>query len=377
MKKILIVVNVDWFFLSHRIGIARQAILDGYQVFVACEDTGRRGDIEKHGINFIDFPFSRSGTNFIDEITTLRNFYKLYVKVKPDLVHHVTLKPVVYGSIIAKTLRIKAVVNAIAGLGYNFTGNRKGVLYFFLTSLMRFGFRRKNMAVIFQNQTDFDDLKELKIINSNNRVFFSKGSGVDLNEFSFSEAPRSGKINVLFPTRMLWDKGVKELKEASEILREKYSNLICFTLAGLADNHNKAGVTAEYLNLWSDGQYVKWVGYQKNMIEVYNNSNIVVLPSYYREGIPKSLIEACSIGRPIITTDSIGCRECVDDGVNGLKILPRDSKALSDAIEILVNDEVKREKMGNESRKKAEKEFDVKTVIAMHLKIYNTLLTSK
>ncbi len=375
MKKLLIVVNVDWFFISHRLAIAQKAKSQGFDVFIACEDTGRINEITEKGLKFVPISFTRSGTKLREEVNTVWQLYKLYRKVKPDIVHHVTLKPVIYGSIIAKFLKINGVVNAIAGLGYNFTGERKGLLFFILTNLMRFGMDRNNLAVIFQNKQDFHELQSLSVLSSKNKVFFTKGSGVDLRKFAFTRASEKSRINILFPTRMLWDKGVRELYEASKLLKSKYSNKVIFTLAGLADEDNKAGVPASFLNKWSDGLYVKWIGYQKNIYAVYQESDIVVLPSYYREGIPKSLIEACAVGKPIITTDSIGCRECVDEGINGYKILPRDSKALADVIEKLINDSELRKKMGIQSRLKAEKEFNVEVVIQIHMEIYTQLLS--
>jgi glycosyltransferase involved in cell wall biosynthesis len=372
-KKLLIVCNVDWFFISHRIGIAKQAVLEGYDVYVAAEDTGRADEIREVGAKFINLSFSRSGTNILEEFKVLAAFNKLYKNLKPDIVHHITLKPVIYGSLVAKFRNIKGVVNAIAGLGYNFTGDRKGLLFSVLIKLMKYGFDRENVSVIFQNKSDHNDLKSTGVLSQKNKIFYTKGSGTDLNQYQFSDLPSNERINILFPTRMLWDKGVKELKSASEILKEKYKDKITFLLAGLADDGNKMGVTSEYLNAWSDGNYVNWIGYQKDMPKIFANSEIVVLPSYYREGIPKSLIEACAIGRPIVTTNSIGCEECVEDGYNGFKIEPRSAQQLAEAIEKLILSRSLREDFGKNSRLKAEKEFDVNEVINIHMNIYKQL----
>ncbi|QQQ30507.1 glycosyltransferase family 4 protein [Chryseobacterium indoltheticum] len=367
------VANVDWFFISHRLCIAQQACKQGWNVYVACEDTGRSSEIKVDGINFINFKFSRSGINPIKEIKTLRQFYKIYKTVNPDVVHHITLKPVTYGSIISKLLNIKGVVNAVSGLGYNFTGDRQGIIQKMMISLMRFGFNRSNVTVIFQNADDQKALKDLNIISDNNSIVRIKGSGVDLNQFSESPFPSFDRIKVLLPIRMLWDKGVKELREASELLKDKYKNKLQIILSGLADEDNKAGVPASYLNDWQDKDFVLWVGYQKNMVQIYQDSHIVILPSY-REGMPKTLIEACAVGRPIITTDAIGCRECVDEGVNGFKVPVYSIKELADAIEKLLLHPDLIKTMGRESRLKAEKEFDVNQVIEKHLKIYSNFL---
>lgn len=367
------VANVDWFFISHRLCIAQQASREGWKVFVACEDTGRKNEIEVDGITFIDFKFSRSGVNPVEEVKTLRQFYQLYKQVQPDVVHHITLKPVTYGSIVAKALNIKGVLNAVSGLGYNFTGDRKGAVQRMMIRLMRYGFDRNNLSVIFQNSDDQKALEDLRILSKKNKIVRIKGSGVDLVKFPQSPFPSFDKIKVLLPIRMLWDKGVKELREASDLLKNKYKDRLQIILSGLADEDNKAGVPSHYLNEWQDGNYVVWIGYQKDMVQVYQDSHIVILPSY-REGMPKTLIEACAIGRAIITTDAIGCRECVDEGVNGLKVPVYSVQELADAIEKLVLDHELLIEMGNQSRIKAEKEFDVNSVINKHLEIYSNLV---
>lgn len=376
MKTLLMVANVDWFFISHRLCIAQKASKLGWKVFVAAEDTGRGSEIEVDGITFIDFKFSRSGTNPVNELKTLLAFRTLYKQIIPDVVHHITLKPVIYGSVIAKILNVNGVVNAISGLGYNFTGDRKSLVQKTMLKLMKYGFERKNLSIIFQNDEDQAELKKLGVISQENFIVRIKGSGVNLETFEFSDLPSFEKIKILLPIRMLWDKGVRELKEASDILKEKFNDKVQFILAGLADEDNKAGVPATYLNDWQDRDYVVWVGYQKNMVEVYKNSHIVVLPSY-REGMPKTLIEACAIGRAIVTTDAIGCKECVDEGINGFKVPVYSIDKLADALEYLIVNEGLIREMGRNSRLKAEKEFDVNSVIAKHLEIYNKLFSSK
>lgn len=371
--KILFVANVDWFFISHRLVIAEEAKKNGFDVIIAAKDTGRSQEIIDKGIQFINLSFSRSGTNLIREFITLIKVFKIYYILRPDIVHHITLKPVIYGSLIAKVLKIKGVVNAISGLGYNFTEGRKSLVQKVMLLILKFGFNRKNVVIIFQNENDQKELTELGVIHPSNLIVRIKGSGVDLEKFHESSFPSFDRIKILLPIRMLWDKGVKELREASDILNKKYYENVEFILSGLADEDNKAGVPASYLNDWQDGNFVKWIGYQKNMVEVYQNSHIVVLPSY-REGMPKSLIEACAIGRAIITTNAIGCRECVDEGINGLKVPVKDAQSLANAIETLVNNPNRIVEMGKASRLKAKKEFDINFVLQIHSQIYNQYL---
>jgi glycosyltransferase involved in cell wall biosynthesis len=371
--KILFVTNVDWFFISHRLCIAQEAKKKGWEVFVAAENTGRANEIINKGITFIDIKFSRSGINPFEELLTLYKFRKLYKEINPDIIHHITLKPVIYGSLVAKILKIKGVVNAISGLGYNFTEDRKSMVQKVMLSIMKYGFNRNNLVIIFQNENDQKELTELRVIHPGNSIVRIKGSGVDLEKFYESPFPSFERIKILLPIRMLWDKGVKELRDASDILKEKYYDKVQFILSGLADEDNKAGVPASYLNDWQDGNFVKWIGYQKNMVEVYQDSHIVVLPSY-REGMPKSLIEACAIGRAIVTTNAIGCRECVDEGINGYKVPVYSSQELANALEQLINNHAMIKVMGRNSRIKSEEEFNVNNVIRIHLETYNKLL---
>jgi glycosyltransferase involved in cell wall biosynthesis len=372
-RRILFVTNVDWFFISHRFELAEEARKRGFEVIVTAEDTGRSQEIRDKGIHFINLSISRSGTNPFKELLTLINIYKIYKKINPDIVHHITLKPVIYGSIIARVLKIKGVVNAVSGLGYNFTKGRQSYVQKAMLYIMRLGFSRKKLVVIFQNEDDHEELTDLGIINSGNEIVRIKGSGVDLEKYYESPFPSFNRIKILLPSRMLWDKGVKELREASKILKERYSNKIEFILSGIADEDNRAGVPTSYLKSWDDGEYVKWIGYQKNMFKIYQNSHIVVLPSY-REGMPKALLEACAVGRAIVTTNAIGCKETVDQGVNGFKVPVASSTDLANALEELINNHDLIKQMGHNSRAKAEKEFDVNNVIEKHIEIYNSLL---
>ena len=371
-KKLLIVVNVDWFFISHRLPIAQSALLKGWDVYLAAQDTGKSELIKNEGIKFVNIPISRSGTSLLKEFKTIRSLFKLYNEVKPDVVHHVTMKPVIYGSLVSKITKVNGTLNAISGMGYNFTSERKSLVQRIMLQLMKIGFNQHNLAFVFQNNDDFLETKNLKVLKEHNKIFMIKGSGVNLDVFKKSEFIKKEKINILFPARMLWDKGVLELIKASIILKEEYQGKVKFILAGLADSGNKAGVTEEYLRGNEVDGYLEWIGYQNDMINLYKESDIVVLPSY-REGMPKSLIEACAIGRPIITTYAVGCKECVDEGINGFKVPVKSVKELASAIKKLIDSPELRQKMGDNSRLKAEREFSLNKVVDKHLEIYNTL----
>ena len=370
-KKILFVANVDWFFISHRLILAEAAIKNGYEVTVVCTDTGRRKEIEAVGATFVHFQFERSGTNIFKELYTLVRFYKLYKKIVPTMVHHITLKPVIYGSIVARCLKLP-VLNAVSGLGFNFTEGQNGFSTKLMTFLMRIGFKSKNLTCIFQNNDDLSVIKARGILNESNRIIKIKGAGVDLNKFNYQIPIENEKITIVLPARLLWDKGVNEFYEASQLLKKKYASKVIFKLVGIADIDNKAGVSPTTLKGWIDGTYFIWVDYQKNMVPVYHKSDIVVLPSY-REGMPKTLLEACAVGRPIVTTNAIGCKECVDEGVNGFKVPVKSIQKLAKVIEVLILDKELRLSMGKASRNKAVDEFDQVNVICKHLEIYNSL----
>ncbi|WP_372746958.1 glycosyltransferase family 4 protein [Lutibacter sp.] len=372
-KTVLIVVNVDWFFISHRLCIATQAIQEGWSVVVIGKDTGRAHEIEAEGIQFVNISFTRSGVNPLIEVQTIFKLLKLYRAIKPDLVHHITFKPIIYGSLITKFIKVKGVVNAISGLGYNFSTNENKFISGVVRNLMKVAFHHKNMAIIFQNKEDFRDLKSSKIISDTHKLFFIKGSGVNLGGFQCKSDIKNDKINILFPSRMIWEKGVKELIEAANLLYSKYQDKIIFKLYGIIDYDSKSCVPESYLLENTIKNYIEWYGYEKNISAVFNMADIVVFPSYYREGMPKTLLEACAAGKPIITTDSIGCKECVEEGYNGYKVPVKSGVALANAIEKLINAPEEMVRMGKNSRAKAEKEFDQKEVVLKHMEIYNML----
>lgn len=374
-KSLLIVINVDWLFLAHRLAIAMQALNQGFVVTVVAKDTGKRAAIEAAGFKFINLNISRSGVNPFSEFKTSVDLFKIYKRIQPDIVYQITMKPVIYGTLIARILNIKS-VNAISGLGYNFTDTRRGNVQKIMIFLMKMGFNKSHNFLIFENEDDYKELGNLEIIHKKNNVKIIKGVGVNLKDFNQEDFVQKEKLIILFPARMLWDKGVRELVEAAKILQKKYAHKICFKLCGMIDEGNIECVPEAYLRQTEIENYLKWYGHQKEIKSFYINADIVVLPSY-REGLPTSLIEACAIGRPIITTDAIGCKECVDEGLNGYKVPVKSVKKLAEALERLINSPEDRFRMGAYSRIKAEKEFNIDVVIEKHMKVFNSLLLDK
>lgn len=371
VKRLFFVTNVDWFFISHRLPLALDAIRQGYKVYLLSLDTGKKHYLEKKGIHFIDIPFKRSGSNPFHELKCIFLLYKCYKRYRPDIIHHVTLKAALLGSVAAKLARRHNVVNAISGLGYNFTNGRDGGLQKMIKALIQIAFRSRYFSFILQNPDDVGMIKELNLVPSSH-IFLIKGSGVDLNEFTYSEVSDIFPLCILFPARILLDKGVMEFIDAAKLLQNKYSGRVRFILAGDCDTENLAVLGEKELKSLLIPDYIEWIGYQQNMFPVYEKSDIVVLPSY-REGLPKSLIEACAIGRPIVTTDVPGCRECVKSGYNGILVPAKDVASLANAIETLIIDDGKRKEFGKNSRLLAEKEFSIDKVVQCTFDVYHSL----
>ena len=372
MKKLFIIVNVDWFFLSHRKDIAIAAKSKGYDVTIVTKNTGKLDKIKELGLNVIDLPLNRSGQNIFEELSTCKFLFDLYRKNQPDIVHHVGLKVILWGTLAAKLAKVKGVVNAVSGLGIFFSEDNKSLVSKILPKVLRYSHNRNNLAVIFQNNEDENLFLKNNIIDPN-KVRMIKGSGVDLNEYCFTPEPESEKIKVLFTARMIEEKGIFVLTDAAKKMKERYKDKLEFILCGGIDDNPKA-LKKEELEAVCDGEYIKWLGYRTDVLELLKQSHIMAFPSYYKEGLPKSLIEATAIGRPIITTNSIGCKETVEDGYNGYLIPIKDSATLAEKLEILIEDKELRNRMGQNSRNLAERDFSLDNVIEKHLEIYKELL---
>lgn len=371
-KKLFIVVNVDWFFLSHRKDVALRAKEAGWDVTIVTADTGKLKHIEELGLKTINLPMSRSGMNIIEELKTLNWLRKLYKREKPDVVHHVGMKTILWGTLAAKFSRVHGVVNAISGLGGFFAEDNKGLLSKILPKVLKYSHNRKNLLCIFQNDDDWGlYVKHGIIVHEQGR--FIKGSGVDLNQFCYTPEPEKGKIKVMLTARMIVEKGIFLLTEAAERLRSKYEDKVEFLLVGGLDDHPGA-ITKEQLETVCDGKYIQWLGYRTDILDLLKQCHIMAFPSYYMEGLPKSLIEADAIGRPIITSNSVGCKETLVDGYNGFLIQPKDVDALTAKLDLLLSDKELRIKMGKNARKYAEDYFSIEIVKERHLAIYNELL---
>lgn len=365
MTKLFIVVNVDWFFLSHRLPIALEAKQRGMDVTVlAIEEENKGNEIRSHGLKFISLPSSRGGKNLFDDFRFSVFLWRIYKNEQPDIVHHVAIKPVLYGSFAARLAGVPKIVNAISGLGSSFL--TKSVTTSLIKLLYRYSQSGNHISVIVQNIDDKNELKRMCRI-PDSRIFLIRGSGVNISKYLYQREPQGKPIRIVLVSRMLWDKGIREFVEAAKLLRQKYGQDLEFWLVGKVDIQNDSSISEGQLLDWNKEGNVNWVGYQPDVKRLYAESHIAVLPSY-REGLPKSLIEAMAIGRPIVTTDAPGCRELVNE--NGILVKVNDVSSLSRAIERLVLNENLRIEMGKIGREIVEKELSLNIILDQTFEIY-------
>jgi glycosyltransferase involved in cell wall biosynthesis len=368
-SRLIIVVNCPTFFLSHRLQIALAAQKVGYDVHIA---TGPGTDVKKilaAGLVHHPLPLSRSGMNVILEFWSLLALLRLFRKLQPSIVHLVTIKPVLYGGIAARLVGIDGVVAAVSGLGFIFeaSGFKATIISSLVARMYRLALGKHNLKVIFQNPDDCETLLRATGLQRD-KVVMIKGSGANLSEYNVTPMPKGIPV-VVMATRLIRDKGVYEFIEAAKQLKSR--GLIArFWLAGGSDPGNPTNLDEKELSAWRNAEAVDILGHRNDIAHVFSKSSIVVLPSYYREGLPKVLIEAAACGRPVVTTDMPGCRDAIEHEITGLLVPPRDVAALADAIERLLLDAELREQMGRSSRQLAEREFSIEKVISTHLEVY-------
>lgn len=376
MSSILFVVNDASYFLAHWLNRARAAAATGFEVHVAVPADLAISKIEAEGFVVHEVPLDRKGTNVLREIRTLWALLRLYRTLRPSLIHHITIKPIIYGGIAARLVNSRATVHAVTGLGSAFLP-KAGVAAIgrkLLLLAYRFAAWSRCVRVTVENPDDGDLLALAGIVPQTNiRVIL--GAGVDMREFRPTpESP--GVPVVIFASRMLWEKGVEDFVEAAARLKAE-GVAARFVLVGDTDKGSSSAVPTSRLQEWHDSNIIEWWGRRGDMPDVFRQAHIVCLPSFYREGIPRVLIEAAACGRPAVTTDMPGCREAVRHGVNGLVVPPRDIDALCSALKALISDPVLRREMGARGRALALDRFSDDKVIAQTLAIYRELLINE
>jgi glycosyltransferase involved in cell wall biosynthesis len=372
VSKVLLVANTDWYLYNFRLPLADYLLNLDYDVILVSPKGKYSLDMMQAGYKWISWNVGRKSIVPWSEGGALVRLINIYRSEKPDLVHHFTVKPVLYGSIAARVAGVKGVINAITGLGYIFLRDevKARLLQLFVRLCYPFILNLKNSAVIFENDTDRQYFISEGLV-SVERTWLIEGVGVDTQFFSpIPEQP--GLPIVVLPARMLWDKGVGVLVDAARILKEKKS-IARIALVGEPDSGNPASIDEQTIRGWVEDGLVEWWGWRKDMREVYAHSHIVTLPSF-GEGVPTVLLEAASTCRPIVTTDVAGCRDVVEHGVNGLLVPPNDDIALAEALLTLINDADLRERMGVAGRQIMLEKYSVTHVNTKTEKVYKSLL---
>jgi len=368
--KIILFANTDWYLYNFRLPLALALKERGDTVLLLSPAGEYVEKLQALGFRWQGFEFERSGVNPIKEGLAVLRLWQLYRRERPDLVHHFTVKPVLYGSMAALLAGVSVIINSVTGMGYVFAGSNNG-LRILVSQLYRLVLRRA--WVIFQNPDDQAVFLSKRLVESNH-IRLIRGSGVDTFRFRPSPEPQGVPV-VILPARLLWEKGVGDFIEAVRILKKRQVNAR-FALVGDTDTGNPSAIPRKLLDEWQKQNLIEWWGWQENMAEAYERSNLVCLPTFYHEGLPKTLIEAAACGRAIVTTDVPGCREIVRQGENGLLVPARDCAGLADALQRLLENPALRQKMAENGRGIAVNEFDVRQVVQSTLEFYKHAQTS-
>jgi glycosyltransferase involved in cell wall biosynthesis len=371
--RVLFVITEDWFFYSHFLDRAKYIAASGGSVGVATRFSIHEDELKDLGFELFPVNFSRRGLNPLAEFRTALKIRKIIRRFKPDIAHNVALKPVVTGAFGELLGRQGVVINALVGMGYIFTSTdtRASVVKPFLSRILKSLLRSKSVHVVIENPDDLNSLVSDGFVRQS-QISLIRGAGVDLNAFPFYPEV-AGPVVVTLVSRILRDKGVLEFIDAASQLQSRVPEVV-FQIVGEPDLGNPSAIPQSEIDSWESLPNVKYLGRRSDIADILKSSHIVCLPSY-REGLPKSLLEALSCGRPIITTDVPGCREVCNDGVNGLLIPARDSIALSHAIKKLALNQDLRQEMGRAGRVRAESEFSNAIVCAQTLDLYRRLMS--
>lgn len=379
-RKLLFVVNIDWFFLSHRLPIALEAMKEGYEVHLATSLTNCLEVLRSHGLIVHPLTLERGSTGIFATLQTMREIFTVFRNVQPDIAHLVTIKPVVLGGIVLHLLRRKpAIVAAISGLGFVFVdkGLKAWLRRLIVGGMYALALNHKNIMVIFQNKDDQKSILKLVQLKTD-QITEIKGSGVNLEVYRFTPLP-TDIPKVILASRLLRDKGVWEFVAAARLLKTaQYApkNGVRCILVGDLDPENPASLSKQDLvQLQLEGVVEVW-GHRKDMAVVLSSAHIVALPSY-REGFPKILIEAAACGRAVVTSDVPGCRDSIEPGVTGVLVPVGQVEPLAQAIRDLLDDPIRCARMGVAGRMLAERAFDITTVVQTHLQIYEAIINKE
>jgi glycosyltransferase involved in cell wall biosynthesis len=370
MSKALLFANTDWYLYNFRLALAKELRAQGYEVVLLSPPGDFQRLLQENGFQWIPFPLSRQGVNPFRELQTLWRLMRIYRRVRPEIVHHFTIKPVIYGSLTAHILGIKGIINSVTGLGHLFIDPGFGTRI--LRALAKFLYRISlhRTKVVFENPEDRSIFIENKFVQPE-QSHLIPGTGVDV--IRFQPVQRTNRIPIiLFSSRLLATKGLQEFVEAAQLVQKKGLKGR-FAIAGTPDPGNPASIQQEQIDGWQRAGHVEIWGWQDDMPATLAKADIFCLPSY-REGVPSALLEACASGLPIVTTDVPGCRDVVTHGHNGLLVPPRDPQALAEAITTLLTEPTLRDAMGKSGRKLALEKFSLEKIIEQTLDVYREIL---
>ena len=366
-KTIALVSNTAWYLYNLRLGVIHFLQSKGFDLLVIAPHDDFMTLLAKENCKTVSVEMDRRGTNPLSDVVLMRRLHKIYRDHKPDFIIHYTIKPNVYGALAAKAAGIPSIA-VVSGLGYAFSG--RGWLYKIVARLMKtaFAFAKE---VWFVNKDDRDLLLQANIVSKEKTVQLP-GEGINTEKFAPIPKPSSSETFVfLMSARLLWEKGVGVFVEAARQLKPKYPQAE-FQLLGFLTDDETTGVTKAQVEKWEAEGIVKYLGITSNVIPFLANADCIVLPSFYREGVPRALLEPASMAKPIITTDNVGCRDVVEDGVTGFLVKPNNNADLTEKMERMLNlSEAERRNMGMKAREKVIREFDERWV----LKEYDAMLT--
>lgn len=373
-RVLLFVITEDWYFVSHRMDLASAALASGYRVHVACRVRDFGQVIEQAGIEVHPLRLSRRNTNPARQLGSIMELRRLYQVLKPDVIHHVALKPIAFGSLAKTDLPIPATVNTFAGMGTLFAGGSRTNAMASRTLL--FGLKRvlatRNSWSVVQNRDDEQLFLDRELANPR-RVSMIAGSGVDIRHFPLTPLPRGSQLTFTLVARMINTKGIADFVDAIHVLRKEGLS-VSANLVGMPDEFNTDSIPIPVLQEWHDSGIVKWHGYQEDVKAIWSNSHVAVLPTRYREGVPKSLLEAAAMGRPLIGCDVPGVRDLIRHGVNGLLVPPNDVAALARAMSYFARNEAMIQEMGMNARETVEERFSNDHVLTEYLDLYKRTL---
>jgi glycosyltransferase involved in cell wall biosynthesis len=371
--KVLYLVAEDWYFVSHRLHLASAVRRAGFDVVVATRVHRHADCIERAGLKLRPLSFDRASLNPLTDLRTLLGIAAIYREERPDIVHHVALKPVIYGSIIARLLGIGGIVNAFGGLGYVFSssGFRAKLLHLLIRPPLKIALGGRRSRVIVQNSDDFRRIVA-EGLTSPGHVTLIRGAGVDIQAYRQVE-PSADVPLVVLPARLLREKGVEEFVEAARRLRSEGIEAR-FALVGSPDPANPSSVRLSEIAEWVEEGAIEYWGWRDNMPEVFSKAQIVCLPTYYMEGLPKSLLEAAAAGCAIVTTDNPGCREVIEAGVSGWVVPMKDLDALVAALRQAIDRADLRKQYGIAARKLVVSGFSSQQVSAETIAVYREIL---